>query len=221
MTARIDINIRFKSLVTIGSGIPSSLFGADITLLRIPYGDEEKYFIPGSTIKGILRTSASRIAHLLGLSSCRKVEPSNIAMAHKKLKKNYISLNDKRLCHVCYLFGYPGSTISNLFVSNAYPLKDPMPSTITRVSIDDKRLISVERKLFTYEVYPVNTVFNSSIEILLDEEWAHILVLAALLNLNYERIGRGGLLDIEIIDTRNLYKSPIIEKILNKWGGWR
>jgi len=106
-------------------------------------------------------------------------------------------------------------------VSNAYPLKDPMPSTITRVSIDDKRLISVERKLFTYEVYPVNTVFNSSIEILLDEEWAHILVLAALLNLKYERIGRGGLLDIEIVDTRNLYRSPIIEKILNKWGGWR
>lgn len=221
MTAEIDINIKFKSLVTIGSGEPSSIFGADVTLIRIPYGDREKYFIPGSTIKGILRTSACRVAHLLGLSSCGEVEPSSIVEKHNKLGDNCIKIDDRKLCHVCYLFGYPGSTIGNLFVSNAYPVTDPLPFTITRVCIDDKKLTAVRGKLFTYEVYPANTVFAGSIKILLDDEWAHNLVLAALLNLNYERIGRGGLMEIEIVKTKNLYRSSLIEKILNGWGKWK
>ncbi|MEM4430701.1 MAG: hypothetical protein QXM08_06020, partial [Thermofilaceae archaeon] len=58
---RIGMRLRSVTLLTVGWGIPE-VMGADVVHARKLVGDRYELYIPGSSVKGVLRSSASRVA---------------------------------------------------------------------------------------------------------------------------------------------------------------
>ena len=186
---RIGVELRNLSLLTVGSAYPR-LTLADVNTVRI--GGE--VVIPGSSLKGALRTAAHRAAGRLGLTSCGQVEPGMISKAHEAMG---------RVCDVCELFGMPGaagSSSSKLFVSNLRPKLDISTITVTRVSLDPARGKAREGGLFTVEAIPPCTLFEGEITLLSDDGKHLKLLLAALDELASGSFGRGAIVEVRVSD---------------------
>ncbi|BBG23162.1 hypothetical protein IC006_0446 [Sulfuracidifex tepidarius] len=143
-----------------------------------------------STLKGAMRTAISwaiRNGMVRG-TSCDEIEPSRIAKAH-----------GGKPCDVCSLFGYPDHE-GKLRVSSG-PNKDGMtkPPThvVTHVSIDDEKGTAKERALFKQEVVPPEEEFPFTVQVIGEEEDL-CLALASLHYLRFLRLGRGGMIDVNV-----------------------
>jgi len=184
---RLRIQLRNLSLLTVGSAYPRFSL-ADINTVRV--GGE--VIIPGSSLKGALRTAGHRAARRLGMRSCGEVEPSKVVEAHERMGGK---------CDVCELFGMPGPggvASSKLFVSDLRP-KDPVATeVITRVSLDPRSGKAWEGGLFTVEVVPICTVFEGELMLLDDKEKYLELLAEALKELMDGTLGKGSLVEIRI-----------------------
>lgn len=179
----------------IGSGFPEHSL-ADISMTKVfdPNSGRKIPIIPGTTLKGALRTCANRIAHLIGQTSCGEIEPSKISRAHKEMG---------RVCDVCRVFGVPGNpgtAISKLMISHFAPASDIKIGAITRTSIDPKSLKVQEGALFMVEYLPICSIFEGKVKLNGVNSNDIKLILAAILDLRYEVLGRGGLVDTRIIN---------------------
>ena len=88
-----------------------------------------KSYIPGTTLKGLLRYHFSQL----------------VGMAHSE------SL-DKCQCDLCYLFGKPGYSPAHLFVDDFKLMKDGQQEVRSCNRIDRRRRVCVEGALFSKEV---------------------------------------------------------------------
>lgn len=138
---------------------------------------------PASTFKGVLRTSLIRVAHLLGYEAKPTVHPAALTRS---------SSGDI----ACRLFGRPHTSPSKIFVK---PVElDDKSSAVTHVTIEDKTKCAMEGQLYTAEYLPIHHTFKLEVEGKgLTTEEAEALF-AALANLSFERVGRGGLLKVKI-----------------------
>jgi len=210
MSYDLALMLRFTTTkkLAISSGGLALISKADIPFARIKKADNETVlFIPGSTAKGVLRTSLIRTAHLLGFKDVNasvypseKVSPSDI---------------------VTSLFGGPSHPKGKIVVDSC--IVEDSTSTITHVKINDKNRVAEEGGLFSVEYLPIGSSFNIKVEgqsLNLEESRALFL---SILELRYERIGKSGLVDVSIIRNESkipdeLEKDPVISEILEGIG---
>ena len=195
-----SLELKAVTLLTVGGGVPE-LFGADAVFIRVPEASGKyKLYVPGSSVKGALRSAASRIAKQYGFESCGEVEPGRIARAHSK-----------RVCDVCALFGYPnrpGGEKSPLTISNFEPLEslDRKLTTITHVSIDEKRAVAREWALYVAEYIVPGVRFRGHVSIDHTSKELLPLLLLAIAELRTGRFGRRSIIDLRIVDDKELNK---------------
>lgn len=147
---KIKAILENKTPVRIGRGGEVKPGGLDLAVER-DYLD--RVYIPGSSIKGVMRSFVEKIARAQGLEIC---DPLN--MASKKLE------DEKGPCVVCGIFGGGGvskkSIASHVRIFDVYPEGDVKTATRTRVAIDRFRRAARTGALFTYEYVPPGIKWN-------------------------------------------------------------
>lgn len=179
---RISLLIRTIGLSSFGDA--KTEYGADLITVRtyIPSLKLEVPIIPGTQIKGVLRTAASFIHDIL-------VDKNIISWNKDYFKTCRGNLKDPcHKCLICTIFGSPGLPQTPLHVSNFYPIREdkvkkvmkeglvnalrnpdywyiPRTISISRIRIDDSRGTVYPGALYTYEhLYP-ETLFYGELTI--------------------------------------------------------
>jgi CRISPR/Cas system CSM-associated protein Csm3 (group 7 of RAMP superfamily) len=196
---RFKLRLRAVTLLTVGWGIPDVL-GADVVharKLRVEGGKRaEVLYIPGSSVKGALRTAASRVAAAYDdFTSCGQVKPELIADAHAHAGGP---------CDVCRLFGYPGddtSSASRVWVSDFNPVGEPRTVTVVRVGLDDRTLTAREGVLYSVEHLLPGSEFEGEVRV--DDSARDLipLLLLAIAELRTGRFGRRSIVDAKVEDS--------------------
>ncbi len=187
-----NIRVRTETMTCIGWSHPAAL-GPDIPFARRIFreGDKHLYqlFIPGSTFKGALRSSASRIAEAYGFKSCGKIRPELIEKAHEEMG---------RICDVCMLFGTPRSSVpSPLFISDLKAEGEVETQVLTRVRLEDRSLRVAEGALFKIEYCPAGVEFTGRAVLHGSEDLVELLLLS-FAELRTGRIGKGSIIDLKL-----------------------
>ena len=192
MVINFRLRLRAATLLTVGWGVPD-VMGADIAHSRKLRADGSSvYYIPGSSVKGSLRTAASRVAAAYGFSSCGEVKPERIEEAH-----------NGAVCDVCRLFGYPSrdpSASSPLSISNFNPLSDLKSVIIARVTLDNKRLTAMEGALYSMEHMLPGAEFEGEVRVAETSRALLPLLLLAVAELRTGRLGRRSVCDAKLVD---------------------
>ncbi|MHA1265526.1 MAG: RAMP superfamily CRISPR-associated protein [Candidatus Helarchaeota archaeon] len=160
----------------------------------------------GSSIKGVLRRNAERIADLLGLKACRKKDPTHISEEHHTMGG---------LCDVCKIFGCPNSP-SKIQVTDALSaLPSITPSVFTGIEIDRKSGTVLPNALFQFQALPKGQSFEGHIHFKNLTESEFKLLICALKDLQWTGIGRhAALLSINLM---NQDKLPLeLQKIVKE-----
>ncbi|MHA1250707.1 MAG: RAMP superfamily CRISPR-associated protein [Candidatus Helarchaeota archaeon] len=208
----ILLNLKTKTFLTIGSGQGEFFSSSDIIQIKRNFNGILKPCIPGSTFKGLLRSSAIEIAHfILGHENyCKTVD----------LKELY---KDKQICEVCYLFGAGNNSSSKIICEDLFPITaTDIISQYTHIRIDKKTGVIEKGALFTREQIIPGVEFQGKLylhDLTIDKDNKLILLLfASLNNLNFRSFGNGnGLLDIKIKKIKNLQiEDEILKKIIEQ-----
>ena len=169
------IKVKAKALSSLTVGGNTSIGSVDIAFNELG--------IPGSSIKGAMRTAISKAieeGEVKDYTSCGEIEPS-------KMKD----------CDVCRVFGKPNQE----GVVNVHGVLVTPNAVLTRVSIDDGNLKAKEGSLFKQEVVKPNTEFEFEVEVKDSASCKEIrLVLLSLFYLRLWRLGRGGMIDLKVED---------------------
>ncbi len=167
------IKVKAKALSSLTVGGNTSIGSVDVAFNELG--------IPGSSIKGAMRTAISKAimeGEIKGYTSCGEIEP-------KKMKE----------CDVCRVFGSP----EHEGIVNVHGVKLSPQAVLTRVAIDDRTMKAMEKALFKQEVIKPNTEFEFTVEIKDGASCSDIkLILLSLFYLRLWRLGRGGMIDIKV-----------------------
>jgi len=191
---KFTIQLKTLGLATVGWSHPAVAKADTIFARRYDYRGGYTVYIPGSSFKGALRSSASRIAEAYGFASCGETLVDRL---HKQVGEVGFST-----CAVCHVFGYPGSGFSKIVVDDFLPHGQKIQVyRVTRVGLDDTLLTKSEHKLYTVEVAPPNTIFEGTIEVedSLEGDGLKLLMLA-LAELRLGRIGKSTTVDLRIVE---------------------
>jgi len=198
---KIELELIAERKLNIGAGGVAPKIKADMPMMSIKaFNNEDYVFIPGSTIKGLLRTSLIRISSLLGYENITyTVNPED-------------KMGDDI---VVRLFGKPNQNVQSKVSVESVMIKEST-ETLTHVRIDDKSRTAIEGGLFSIEYLPIGSIIRAVIEAReLNIEEARALM-AAILNLRYERIGKSGIVNVRIRDASGIesyLSDPIIKEI--------
>ncbi|MEM2910437.1 MAG: RAMP superfamily CRISPR-associated protein [Nitrososphaerota archaeon] len=201
---RLEVELKTLSLFLVGGVAPVFTY-SDINFYKTkdPTKGTYKPVIPGSSVKGALRSSLSRVAYAFQMSICSD-RPSS-----------YDS------CDACYLFGAPG-TSGHTYVSDF--VGEFQTLLLTHVSLDDNSGTARRYALYTAEYVHPNTLFKGNIDY--DGEVKRLPpLLIALAVLRTDRIGRKGTVDLRIINVGDLKEKLSAELgefsvILDYLGRW-
>nr|MDO8045221.1 RAMP superfamily CRISPR-associated protein [Candidatus Baldrarchaeota archaeon] len=200
----IKINFITLKKLHISSSIPIKIVADNPFMETISERGEKVKIIPASTIKGVLRSSLIKISRALGFNVTPSVNPEKIR------DKNDI---------VTAIFGKPGGDFSKISIENAYYKGDTQ--VYTHVKIDEETGIAEEGGLFSREYIPIGEKFSTKIickNLSVEETRA---LLAALVNLRFEGIGRNSFVNVTIEDVspkeilERLEKDEIIHILLD------
>lgn len=200
MVIRFKLGLRAATLLTVGWGVPDVL-GADVVHARKRRLERsggagaravDAIYIPGSSVKGALRTAASRVAAAYGFTSCGEVQPDLMARAH-----------GRGSCDVCKLFGRPGddpSAASSLWVSDFEPVGEPRTIVVARVALDNKTLTAAAGALYIMEHLLPGSEFEGEVRVHDGAKNLLPLLLLAIAELRTGRFGRRSVVDARIVD---------------------
>ncbi|MEM3162020.1 MAG: CRISPR-associated RAMP protein Csx7 [Candidatus Bathyarchaeia archaeon] len=140
----------------IGSGKSEMEMGeVDLPVLTAPDGQP---YIPGSSLKGRVRTEAERIARQKGIEVCKPPEVRNMCGSKKT--------NTAELCICCRIFGTAGnlSVASKVKFRDAYPIgKVETLLERTGIAIDRETGTVAKGALYTIQAVPAGTCFKLEI----------------------------------------------------------
>jgi len=194
-----------KTALHLGGG-RLDLTSTDAPLIRTPGGEP---FIPGSSIKGVFRSTVEKLVGVLpGVKSCMLASDNEWgcigprgetqrAFHNKRQKENwsekeYLAQLDQRLCHTCKLFGSP-FMVSRIFFDDLYLMDRDLTATQIRdgVGIDRDSEKAVDRVKFDYEVVAAGAEFLLRITVDNPTEVDLALIAAGLMELqnNFVRLG--------------------------------
>jgi len=204
--------VRPVGLLSVGWSHPSAM-GIDIPFVKMPKisdGSGWSYYIPASSFKGALRSSASKIAHAYGFTSCGEIKPDLLE-------------SENQACDVCYLFGTINRRKPRIYFSDLLPSKISEPSVmlLTHTRIDDRSQTVAEHGLYTIEAILPTIEFTGSI-MYLDLAGKLPLLLLALAGLRLGRFGRRSLIDIRLegVDRLRNEVEPKWTTLVNELGEW-
>jgi len=152
----------------VGSGRPEIAReerGIDMPVIRNAAGVP---YIPGSSIKGRVRSEAERIARSMGYEICNPPDPDK--MCGSKVD------SEEKLCIICRIFGTAGKKLaraSKVRFRDALPIGDVTEYEIrTGVAIDRELGAVYKRMLYTVEAVPAGSKFRFEMvaENMTDEE---------------------------------------------------
>lgn len=140
----------------IGSGKPEVEIGeVDLPVLRDPRGQP---YIPGSSLKGRIRTEAERIARKMGMDVCKPPNVDSMCGSKKSQVENF--------CICCKIFGTAGkiSLASKVKFRDAYPLENiERLLERTGIAIDREMGTVAKGALYTIEAVPAGAKFGLEI----------------------------------------------------------
>ena len=138
-----------KSPLLIGSGKSEEL-GSPVDIPIIRYGHNDKPYIPGSSLKGVLRNLFESIARARGLETCLLDEEK---------------MNEKKPCIVCQVFGNTGLA-SHIYVYDCTPVDSKVPiDTKTGIAIDRFLGVAKTGALFEEEFVSPGVKWKTEIRI--------------------------------------------------------
>jgi len=173
--------------LAIGHTHPSVL-GPDVSFMVKPSGKNSyTTYIPGSSVKGALRSAASRVAEAYGFSSCGKA-----------VSKYLLD------CEVCGLFGKENTLHPKIFFSDFIPENGVVKFVRTSIKLRDKSLTAEEHALFNMERITHQTVFTGRIEFYNLNYREMTLLLLALAELRLGRFGRASSVDVMIENVQEI-----------------
>lgn len=164
--ATIELTIEVEGPLLIKSGVEG---GADPSVPDMRFvRSGGSVYIPGSSLKGVFRSYAEKIARTVGVRCCN---PFDNNFCGKRLEKeNSGSVIYKQSCFICRLFGST-SMASRIKFNDAYPPDGQNPTTETRTGVAiDRVLGSVAHGPFDFEVV-TKAKFTTSIHLRNFELW--------------------------------------------------
>ena len=175
---RLTACIVFETAWRIGSGQE----GKTMSDLGVVLDSRERPVLPGSSLKGKLRSTCEALAHALGLSACMlNSKASGVPCASdiqffSKFRKKYqeaqregvacrLQWIDENTCDICKLFGSP-LRASRLRISDG-ALQEWASVVQVRdgVVIDRDSQTAVDRLKYDYEVIPAGSRFEIQIDL--------------------------------------------------------
>lgn len=179
--------IRNVEPLRIGSGREPSL-GApiDLAVLRIQYGDYSLPYVPGSSLKGVVRSMATTIARTMGMPVCtglaretcmdKKIEGPKGKQKMEDVIKRLMSEKSEeamkffweKACLMCKIFGSPGYK-GKIYFEDAYPIDEQGRVLLTRtgartgIAINRRTGAAMKHALYTVEYVEPNSRFRFNI----------------------------------------------------------
>ncbi|MDM7460420.1 MAG: RAMP superfamily CRISPR-associated protein [bacterium] len=108
------------------------------TRRRTPSGDiDEVVYIPGSSLRGVVRAHAERLLRTLDAQSACYVDARQLCLRQKNLKEDQEPADHlyRESCYACKLFGNTGIA-SRVQMSDLYPAVEPLSESRFGVAID-------------------------------------------------------------------------------------
>lgn len=179
---RVEVDLETVTGLRVGAERDTGV-GTDLPLLRLPDG---RPYVPGSSVKGVLRASTERLLAGVGIRVCDPLDPRARCGADRE------DSPWERLCTVCRLFGSP-SWAGRIRCGDLVP--DGPVTTVVRdgVGIDRGELKASDRLKYDYEVVPPGVSFGGEIRIedRLPGELGLVLTLIELVDAGVISIGGG------------------------------
>ncbi|MER3452990.1 MAG: CRISPR-associated RAMP protein [Acidimicrobiia bacterium] len=181
----VDVAFETVTGLRVG-GERSGASTTDMPLLRWPDG---RPYIPGSSLKGVLRSGAERILRSLGVTPA--VCDVLVAPCGGRLQKDVDPVPFEQLCWVCRTFGSPHAA-GRLFVGELCP-EGPVDTVVRDgVGIDRNELRAADNIKYDFEVVPPGARFSGRLR-LDDGSDADVGLLCLLLDLiDAGLVGVGG-----------------------------
>ncbi len=193
-----------EKLLNVGGIILDPTYGDDPVNRILDSHGEDKIYISGSTLKGVLRRSALRISNLFGYKVKYTVNPAKMS-------------DDI----VVSLFGGAGKQ-GKVYV---YPSEPSVESTdiLPHVRIDDVYGVNEKKGLFTREYIPIGEKIIFKLYGYNLEKNEARLLLASLAEMRFEKIGKAGLIDLRIeldrsIIPKEFFRDDVIKEVLEEIG---
>ena len=175
---RIEAVLRFESGWRVGSG-REGMAGSDLGVLRNPQGSPT---LPGTSLKGRLRSTCESLAHALDQTACCLDSPASGVDCISDVKNYFTTVNtqyqsqetfenrmqwlEQHTCDVCKLFGSPLHA-SRIRVSEGILIGNSASSVQVRDSVvlDRDSHTAVDGLKYDYEVSQAGTQFEIEIEL--------------------------------------------------------
>jgi len=123
--AKITFKMKVDSPLSIRSGSENGIDPTlpDMQCLRTFKDGENTVFIPGSSIKGVIRSRCERIIKFLEGNACNIVDRNQSCNGKEKELKKELTGSDiyKKVCHACRIFGSTAIG-SRVKFKDAYPI---------------------------------------------------------------------------------------------------
>jgi CRISPR-associated RAMP protein (TIGR02581 family) len=175
---KIKVKITPKTPLLVASGKTFDVTRPDIEFVRINTGEGETVYIPGSSVKGVLRAGMEAL-----LSEQNKKKPevcsASDEMCHERYREKYKDRKGKKVpyeshCPVCRLFG-SGDLAARMEISDVFPYEfedskeekkkkiermNRLMSSRSGIKIDRKTGKTVGGALFQYEILGGGELFG-------------------------------------------------------------
>lgn len=180
-----ELNIRVKyttlSPLRIGASKAKSLFSpVDLQVIRITLNGKEVPYIPGSSIKGIFRSTAEMLLNSYNKRACNMGQCSRekvddystrdeiLQEAIKEYNKRSENINRvigvlNEYCLICKIFG-SNTYASHIAFSDAYPNNDVSTGVKTGIAINRRSGAVMRRALYQVEFVNPGASFNGNIK---------------------------------------------------------
>lgn len=194
----IELELTAKSPFRIGAGKKITLTSPiDLPVLRIPLNGLDVPYIPGSSLKGVFRSTAEFIAKSSGVNDvcmagdgCRSSYNEYLNQILKSGEFDKVRDILSKYCLICKLYG-SGSFASHITFSDAYP-KGYVPVGVkTGIAIDRKSGTAKGGALYSVEFVLPNTKFYCRISLKNNPNYAIGLLayILELINKGFVKIG--------------------------------
>lgn len=148
VVTRVTVVVETVSGLRVSGPRESGVTGSDLPLIRLPDG---RPYVPGSSVKGVLRSAAERVLAGQGIRVCDVLDPN--ARCGGQGGAGGQPIDHGVLCWPCRLFGSP-HWAGRLWCGDLVP--DEPPPTVVRdgVAIDRGELRAADGRKYDYEVVP-------------------------------------------------------------------
>ena len=167
---KFDVTYKNESPLRIGSGKATKLTSPiDLPVITIKVGEQEIPYIPGSTLKGIFRSSAEYIAKSEGFKNicergegCKEKYDKDLQSWLKAQMIQEVIKTLEKYCLICKTFG-SGTYASHITFSDAYASFKATRGVKVGIAIDRRSGVAKRGALYTIEYVDPGTEFSGSI----------------------------------------------------------